>query len=373
MWSGPLAPVAAAQPLRRVGPDSLRVVAPKQTERRPPSAAAPRTAQEEGAPAARDGQRPAPREGGAREAPRGPSREGARPAGPRPGGAAAGGSARPGFGARPGAGAGARPGAAPAAVLDISGRPERVREVDAGVRARAALSDEEEHRAKRGIPGKTPERAAPAKKTAVERPGRQRLTLSNALNEEQKERSLASLRRQRERQKLQALGGAQNERVKIQRVVQLPEAITIQELGNRMAERAVDIIKFLMKEGQMMKINDVIDTDTAELIATEFGHTVKRVSEERRRGRLHRADDAPETRQPRAAGGHHHGPRRPRQDLAARRHPPSRRRRRRGWRHHPAYRRLSGYHGQRRTSPFSIRPATPRLPPCARAAPRSPT
>ncbi len=294
------APVAAPQPPRRVGPDSLRVVAPRQTERRPPSAAAPRTTQEESAPAARDGQRPAPREGGAREAPRGPSREGARPAGPRPGGAAAGGSARPGFGARPGAGAGSRPGAAPAAVLDISGRPERVREVDAGVRARAALSDEEEHRAKRGIPGKTPERAAPAKKTAVERPGRQRLTLSNALNEEQKERSLASLKRQRERQKLQALGGAQNERVKIQRVVQLPEAITIQELGNRMAERAVDIIKFLMKEGQMMKINDVIDADTAELIATEFGHTVKRVSEEDVEEGFIGQTDAPETRQPRA-------------------------------------------------------------------------
>ena len=151
-----------------------------------------------------------------------------------------------------------------------------------------------------GIPGKTADRdAAPAKKTVVERPGRQRLTLSNALNEEQKERSLASLKRQRERQKLQAMGG-QQERVKIQRQVQLPEAITIQELGNRMAERAVDIIKFLMKQGQMMKINDVIDADTAELIATEFGHTVKRVSEEDVEEGFIGETDAPETRQPRA-------------------------------------------------------------------------
>ena len=100
----------------------------------------------------------------------------------------------------------------PAPALDISGRPERVH-VDGAARTRAD-SEEEERRAKRGIPGKTPDRAAPAKKTAVERPGRQRLTLSNALNEEQKERSLASLKRQRERQKLQALG-AQQERVKI--------------------------------------------------------------------------------------------------------------------------------------------------------------
>ena len=123
--------------------------------------------------------------------------------------------------------------------------------------------------------------------------------MSNALNEEQKERSLASLKRQRERQKLQALG-AQQERVRIQRQVQLPEAITIQELANRMAERAVDIIKFLMKQGQMLKINDVIDADTAELITTEFGHTVKRVSEEDVEEGFIGETDAPETRLPRA-------------------------------------------------------------------------
>ncbi|MBI4724824.1 MAG: translation initiation factor IF-2, partial [Rhodomicrobium sp.] len=146
-----------------------------------------------------------------------------------------------------------------------------------------------------------PERgAAPVKKTVAERPGRQRLTLANALDEQQRERSLASLKRQRERQKLQALGGAQQERVKIQRLVQLPEAITIQELANRMAERAVDIIKFLMKEGQMMKINDVIDADTAELIVAEFGHTVKRVSEEDVEEGFIGETDAPESLKPRA-------------------------------------------------------------------------
>ena len=71
----------------------------------------------------------------------------------------------------------------------------------------------------------------------------------------------------------------QETREKIQREVVLPETITIQELSQRMAERSVDVIKYLMKEGQMMKPGDIIDADLAELIATEFGHTVKRVSE----------------------------------------------------------------------------------------------
>ena len=66
---------------------------------------------------------------------------------------------------------------------------------------------------------------------------------------------------------------------KLQTVVVIPDVITVQELGNRMATRGVDIIKFLMRQGVMLKINDVIDNDTAELVATEFGHTVRRVSE----------------------------------------------------------------------------------------------
>jgi translation initiation factor IF-2 len=253
----PRAPERPAPPPRRSGPD-VRIVRPQSDDRRGP----PR----DGPP--RDGARPAGRNG----AP-------PRPDGQRPGAAA---GARSGPGARPAPGGGGR-GVPPAPVLDISGRPERARgEGDVVVRARPA-DDEDDRRVKRGpssVPGKAPERAAPVKKATVDRTGRQRLTLSNALDEQQRERSLASLKRQRERQKLQALGGARQERVKIQRTVQLPEAITIQELANRMAERSVDIIKFLMKQGQMLKINDVIDADTAELVAAEFGHSVKRVSEE---------------------------------------------------------------------------------------------
>ncbi len=105
-----------------------------------------------------------------------------------------------------------------------------------------------------------------------------KLTITNALNDGQRERSLASLKRKRDRIKKQNMG-VQVEREKISREVIIPEVITIQELANRMAERGVDIIKFLMKQGQMHKINDIIDTDTAELIVQEFGHTAKRVSE----------------------------------------------------------------------------------------------
>jgi translation initiation factor IF-2 len=66
---------------------------------------------------------------------------------------------------------------------------------------------------------------------------------------------------------------------KLVREVTIPETITIQELANRMAERGVDVIRLLMRQGQMVKITDVIDADTAQLLAEEMGHTVKRVAE----------------------------------------------------------------------------------------------
>ena len=110
-----------------------------------------------------------------------------------------------------------------------------------------------------------------------ERRVRGRLTITNALDEEQRQRSLASLKRHRERQKKQTIGPQAQQ--KIQREVVIPEVITIQELANRMAERGVDVIKYLMKDGEMHKITDVIDADTAQLIAEEFGHVVRRVSE----------------------------------------------------------------------------------------------
>jgi translation initiation factor IF-2 len=105
---------------------------------------------------------------------------------------------------------------------------------------------------------------------------RGRLTVVTALNaDDVRERSIASFRRRTQRLK----GHASNEpKEKLIREVIIPEMITIQELANRMSERAVEIIRMLMKQGAIHKITDVIDADTAQLIAEELGHTVKRVA-----------------------------------------------------------------------------------------------
>jgi translation initiation factor IF-2 len=117
--------------------------------------------------------------------------------------------------------------------------------------------------------------AKPAPKTDDRR--RTRLTIVKALEgDDGRSRSLAAMRRRVEKQKRAMHTGP---REKISREVILPETISIQELANRMAERGVDVIKLLMKQGQMLKITDVIDADTAQLVAEELGHTVKRVSE----------------------------------------------------------------------------------------------
>ncbi|MEZ0252226.1 MAG: translation initiation factor IF-2 [Methylobacteriaceae bacterium] len=106
---------------------------------------------------------------------------------------------------------------------------------------------------------------------------RGRLTIANATaGEEERTRSVASFRRRQQR-----MSGHRHEepKEKIVRDVTIPETITIQELANRMSERAVDVIRLLMKQGQIHKITDVIDSDTAQLIAEEMGHTVRRVAE----------------------------------------------------------------------------------------------
>lgn len=123
---------------------------------------------------------------------------------------------------------------------------------------------------------------------------RGRLTVVTALNaDEVRERSIASFRRRTQRLK----GHAANEpKEKLIREVIIPEAITIQELANRMAERAVDVIRMLMKQGAMHKITDVIDADTAQLIAEELGHTVKRVAaSDVEEGLFDQVDDSSDT------------------------------------------------------------------------------
>ncbi len=170
------------------------------------------------------------------------------------------------------------PSSRPAPALDRGViEPPKGKEVRPEPRAREAsdMSEDEETRViKRG--GKIVR--TPVKTTPEPQKERVKLTINNAFDQEQRERSLASLKRKRERERLKAMG-VQQPRDKIVREVIIPEAITIQELSNRMAERAVDLIKLLMKQGAMHKITDVIDADTAELIVQDFGHTAKRVSE----------------------------------------------------------------------------------------------
>ncbi len=133
----------------------------------------------------------------------------------------------------------------------------------------------------------TPERAARGATTEVRRsalaprrnqPRRRagKITISQALVQEDRTRSLASVRRAREREKRAQSGPI--ETIKIVREVVVPEAITVSELANRMAVRGDDVIRALMKMGTMATINENIDADIAELLIEEFGHTIKRVS-----------------------------------------------------------------------------------------------
>src|SRR5207302_8942017 len=107
---------------------------------------------------------------------------------------------------------------------------------------------------------------------------RGKLTVSRALSADEGERmrSLASARRRQEKLHRQH---ETVEQAKVVRDVVVPEAITVQELANRMAERGADVIKSLMRMGVMATINQAIDADTAELIVTEFGHRLRRVAE----------------------------------------------------------------------------------------------
>jgi translation initiation factor IF-2 len=127
---------------------------------------------------------------------------------------------------------------------------------------------------------------APVKPTKKGEPKRRegRLTLDmverEVAGDDDRVRSLAAYRRAQQKEKerrAKLMGGGEREQIK--REVIIPESITVQELSNRMAIRVADIIKFMMRQGQMMKQSDELDADTAELIATEFGHVVRRVAE----------------------------------------------------------------------------------------------
>jgi len=133
---------------------------------------------------------------------------------------------------------------------------------------------------KRPEPAKKPAHA-PRDKNANDRRQAGKLTVTRALNEDEgaRARSLAALKRAREKERRAHFAGQTQAREKQVRDVTVPEAITVQDLANRMAEKAADLIKALFKMGMMVTINQTIDQDTAELLVTEFGHNIQRVNE----------------------------------------------------------------------------------------------
>jgi len=145
-----------------------------------------------------------------------------------------------------------------------------------GARPALEADEEEAPRPRRGGVAVRPAPPPKAPRSGGEK-RRGRLTVVTALTaDEVRERSVASFRR-----RVQRISGHRDSepKEKIAREVTIPETITIQELANRMAERSVDVVRILMQQGHMAKITDTIDADTAQLIAEELGHTVRRVSE----------------------------------------------------------------------------------------------
>jgi len=148
---------------------------------------------------------------------------------------------------------------------------------------RQAEEDEEARPVRRpgaGVPPRKPPVVAP-KKGADSGRRAGRIDVQAAIEgEDEKVRSLASVRRQRERERRQAeLERLRSDQVKVVRDVILPDAITVQELANRMATRTGEVIKTLMKLGVMATVTQSLDADTAELVVQEFGHRARRVSE----------------------------------------------------------------------------------------------
>ncbi|WP_313435786.1 translation initiation factor IF-2 [Novosphingobium sp.] len=153
--------------------------------------------------------------------------------------------------------------------------------------------------AKKGAP---PPRSTPERdRKGGDRRQSGKLTVNRALNDDEgaRARSLAALKRAREKERRAHFGGQSQQREKQVRDVIVPEAITVQELANRMAEKGADLVKAMFKMGMMVTVNQTIDQDTAELLVTEFGHNIQRVSESDVDIDTSTDVDAPETLKPR--------------------------------------------------------------------------
>lgn len=182
---------------------------------------------------------------------------------------------------------------------------EEQRKIDeAAAAAQAAAAAPAEVPVARAAPRTATPAAAPRKqeREQQQRPSRGRgddgrrsgkLTLSQATGgaDGNRHRSMAAMKRKQERARQKAMGGSV-EREKVMRTVNLPEAIVVSELANRMTERVGDVVKALMNMGMMVTQNQTIDADTAELIIEEFGHTVNRVSDADVEQVINEIDDA---------------------------------------------------------------------------------
>ena len=182
-------------------------------------------------------------------------------------------------------------------ITDIPVTPLETTEAPATPRRKEPARTSEDTPARRKEKTEEPRRPAVAKRGEQQRRRTGKLTINDALNDEERVRSMASIRRRREREKRQSM--SMEPREKVARTITLPESITIQELANRMAERAVDVIKLLMQQGVMAKINDTIDADTAELIAEELGHKVNRVTDADVEDSIDTEEDTDDDKKPR--------------------------------------------------------------------------
>ena len=191
----------------------------------------------------------------------------------------------------------------------IAAEAEKKRKAEAAaLLAAAPPPTPEERAAKSGVvrskvaePVRREEPARPSRNKGREdnrRSGKLTVNQASAGNDG-RHRSMASMKRKQERARQKAMGGAV-EREKIIRDVQVPDAIMVQELANRMAERVADVVKSLMQMGMMVTQNQTIDQDTAELIVEEFGHKIVRVSDADVEDVIDQVVDNPEDLKPRA-------------------------------------------------------------------------
>jgi len=166
-------------------------------------------------------------------------------------------------------------------VAERAGKAAAAKVAALAAAGKVPMPAEEEEDAASAFRRGRPDARRPATPVRRDEPRRRtgKLTVTRALSDDEGERmrSLASVRRARERERLRLHG--ELEQTKIVREVIIPETITVQELANRMAERGVDVVKSLMRMGVMATVNQVIDADTAELVVSEFGHRPRRVAE----------------------------------------------------------------------------------------------